>query len=634
MKRISVFILVLFFSVLVATNFSYAATKPPKGSKKLPADKIFTYEDGKIKFVCGQIKGWEPGTMAGKKKAYFWPLRSQVSVLKKAPKTKSNQSKLKKLQKKYKDGKKACAGGPPDSQGTPTPGPTVTPEPQFVEYTAALTADDVKYMFSKVAYAATDEDIAACTGQTAAWCFDNRINKFDEVEHDRLMLEASKYLDGDPNQGDYYGLVNGSGQINLQGLQMASAYMMLNSSSQYHTRLVFQQLHHHYAFVYGTLGNDMVRQRGAWTFFKTLFSLAKGGSFTGTFRRMTSDPVLQIFLDNASNTKFAPGENFPREVWELYGIGKADPDGNANYDNVTDIPQFSKAFTGWVAQNFYDPSTSRNELTITFVTGNHAEGEKIVFLGQPHQKTISSLSDAVDATIAHPTFGYHQAQLLAKMYLANDPTKEELLELAQEATASDSMHAVMRKMATSTLFFGKYKAAVMKDGLSMVVGPAKQLTKLGFTVTPQTLQSIMVNASHEIGNSPQGPFGWIPYNRWAGLRMSTVNAVNQLLIAGQPQVNGQNYNYCGLLSGIPAASVADKATVINYFANLFGVALNDAQRAELIQYMDRTPNQFDAQGVPTRFTTAVWTGANAGQCRTKIIGLSKILLSMVQNAAH
>lgn len=637
---------------------SHASVYAANSSSKIATPKIFVPEgevfsvsiDAKKSTKCAlhpKKKIFLAGKIYNKKKNQYLDLNSESNFLKKqiknrliSGKKKVNADKrIKVIKKIFKRYNEACnTSGPVNPYlPTPTPGPTAQ---LFVEYTEPLSAADVRYLFQKVAYTATDSDLANCVGKTAAWCFDNRINVFDPAEHQSLILEASNYLDGNTQQGNFYGTANGDGQINLNGLQMASAHIMLNSSAQYYARLVFHQLHHHYAFVYGTLGNDVVRQRAAWSFFQKLYTQAQDGSFQKLFRAMTFDPVLQIFLDNANNTKFAPGENFPREVWELYGIGKTDPDGNPNYDNLTDIPQFSKAFTGWVAQPFFDPTTKRNELTITFVAGNHADEDKIIFQGTPHQKSISSLSDAVDATITFPTFGYHQAQVLAKMYLTNEPSKEELLELAQIVNSTDNIHAVIKAIVTSTRNFTLYRGSVMRDGLTTLITPARQLKRLGMSVTPQTIQAQMVNISHEIANSPQGPFGWIPHNRWAGQRMAIINAINALLTTAQPQINGQAYNYCDLLNGLSSSEKSDKATVIKYFSDMFGFAPNNQQMLSLLQYMEFTPTGFDqTTGIPNGYNVAPWnpdpnTQAGRSQCRNKVIGLLKIILASVPASAN
>ena len=55
---------------------------------------------------------------------------------------------------------------------------------------------------------------------------------------------------------------------------------------------------------------------------------------------------MVIYLDNASNRKGQPNENFAREVMELFTLGEG------NYSE-RDVKEAARAFTGWSV----DPDT-------------------------------------------------------------------------------------------------------------------------------------------------------------------------------------------------------------------------------------------------------------------------------------
>ena len=71
---------------------------------------------------------------------------------------------------------------------------------------------------------------------------------------------------------------------------------------------------------------------------------------------------MLIYLDGYSNHKDEPNENFAREMFELYSIGKGPQIEEGNYTNFTedDIKAATRILTGWVDDedfNFMDPDT-------------------------------------------------------------------------------------------------------------------------------------------------------------------------------------------------------------------------------------------------------------------------------------
>ena len=64
------------------------------------------------------------------------------------------------------------------------------------------------------------------------------------------------------------------------------------------------------------------------------------GYFGDLLHDVSKDPAMVIYLDNASNRKAQPNENFAREVMELFTLGEG------NYSEQ-DIKEAARAFTGW-----------------------------------------------------------------------------------------------------------------------------------------------------------------------------------------------------------------------------------------------------------------------------------------------
>jgi hypothetical protein len=84
------------------------------------------------------------------------------------------------------------------------------------------------------------------------------------------------------------------------------------------------------------------------------------GNFRQLIKDMTIDPQMLIFLNGATNNKFSPNENYARELFELYTIGKGPQIAPGDYTHYTeqDILEASKVLTGWTIQNYNATSGS------------------------------------------------------------------------------------------------------------------------------------------------------------------------------------------------------------------------------------------------------------------------------------
>lgn len=87
-----------------------------------------------------------------------------------------------------------------------------------------------------------------------------------------------------------------------------------------------------------------------WTYhFFTRYRNFATGDFRELVKQMSVDPYMLKFLNGATSTANRPNENFPRELLELYTIGKGPQVGPGDYTNYTeeDIQELAKVFTGW-----------------------------------------------------------------------------------------------------------------------------------------------------------------------------------------------------------------------------------------------------------------------------------------------
>jgi uncharacterized protein (DUF1800 family) len=103
-----------------------------------------------------------------------------------------------------------------------------------------------------------------------------------------------------------------------------------------------------------------------------LFRSSGWGSFETLIRQVTTDPAMLLYLNLLYSNKYAPNENYARELCELFVLGRVDASGNQPYAEA-DIPQIARALTGW--------TTNPARTAIVFDASRWDAGAK-TFLGQ------------------------------------------------------------------------------------------------------------------------------------------------------------------------------------------------------------------------------------------------------------
>ena len=90
------------------------------------------------------------------------------------------------------------------------------------------------------------------------------------------------------------------------------------------------------------------------------------GDFKAFVQAISKDPAMTLYLDNQSNRKSAPNENYARELLELFTLGEG-------HYQEQDIKNAARAFTGW--------QVDKQSGKFAFSSRQHDTGEK-TFFGQ------------------------------------------------------------------------------------------------------------------------------------------------------------------------------------------------------------------------------------------------------------
>ena len=202
-----------------------------------------------------------------------------------------------------------------------------------------------------------------------------------------------------------------------------------------------------------------------------MFRLHCLGNFRTLLLKLSRDPAMIIWLDNNTNHKGAPNENYGRELLELFSMGV----GNYTEEDVKDC---ARAFTGWTIANFnarypWGPFPMEFE----YRPEDHDDSEK-TFLG--HTGCFNG-EDIIDIIVTQPATGRFVAEKLYNFFVSDDPAPEEAIEVLSDAyfESNYNITAVMRALLQSDFFknarFAKVKSpAEVVSSILRLVGDFRE----------------------------------------------------------------------------------------------------------------------------------------------------------------
>ncbi|MGZ4431318.1 MAG: DUF1800 domain-containing protein [Gaiellales bacterium] len=198
---------------------------------------------------------------------------------------------------------------------------------------------------------------------------------------------------------------------------------MVRSRNQLVERMTLD-LHDHFATSNAGVGNTrhMLRQN-------RLLRRYALGSFGRLLTEITYDPAMLLWLNGADNNRWAPNENYAREVMELFCLGN-DPELESltfgmwrasRMYTQTDVHEAARALTGWR----YDWNRAQNgtiaqrENPAWYDPGYHDTGTKTIF-GQTGRWGWQGV---VDLVLHHPNHAPYLAYKLWTYFNATPPTR-------------------------------------------------------------------------------------------------------------------------------------------------------------------------------------------------------------------
>jgi uncharacterized protein (DUF1800 family) len=163
------------------------------------------------------------------------------------------------------------------------------------------------------------------------------------------------------------------------------------------------------------------------------------GNFRTMLEAVAQSTAMLYYLDNASNTRSGPNENFARELLELHTFGAEnylgfmdpfqvppcpeDPTYPIGYTDV-DVYETASAFTGWSVKDGHWQYPTEDDGTFVYRQAWHDAGPKFV-LGKflnPEQPSMKDGRDILDRLASHPRVAKFICKKLIRRFVSDSPS--------------------------------------------------------------------------------------------------------------------------------------------------------------------------------------------------------------------
>jgi uncharacterized protein (DUF1800 family) len=218
------------------------------------------------------------------------------------------------------------------------------------------------------------------------------------------------------------------------------------------------------------------------------------GYFGDLLHAVARDPAMVIYLDNASNRKGQPNENFAREVMELFTLGEG------NY-RENDIKEVARAFTGWSLDLDTGEFMVRPQI--------HDYGIKTV-LGREGN---FDGDEVLDILLAQPQTAELIVAKMWREFVSPSPDPAEVKRIARMFRDNRyNISVALRALLTADAFYApENRGVLVKSPIDLIVGTLRQFGFETGEVTP------FLFASRQLGQdlfAPPNVKGWPGGEAW------------------------------------------------------------------------------------------------------------------------
>ena len=228
-----------------------------------------------------------------------------------------------------------------------------------------------------------------------------------------------------------------------------------------------------------------------------LFRRLATGNFKQLILEVSRDPAMLTYLDNSSNRKGKPNENYARELLELFTLG-------VGHYTEQDIREAARAFTGWTLR-----PTPTGEFEFSFNAVQHDDGPK-TFLGR--RGTFDG-TDIIDIIFEQPAASRWLPRRLFEYLVYLQPEDHLVDELARIFRRENfEVRPLLRTLLTSEVFYSpRARRSQVKSPVQLVVGTARALR-----MSPASAPALLL-AADRMGQMllmPPNVGGWPKGRAW------------------------------------------------------------------------------------------------------------------------
>jgi len=305
------------------------------------------------------------------------------------------------------------------------------------------------------------------------------------------------------------------------------------------------------------------------------------GNYRAFLESLTIDPLMLIWLDGANSPKSNPNENYTREFWELFTLGR-----DVLYTE-DDIREGARAFTGITLLRERD----QNARPI-FDLINHDETHKLIFPGRETAANHDYLT-VIDMTLRQPEAARYVARNLFACFVHDHPSDAMVADLARTFTDADFEIAplVRQILMSQAMFSAEARGAQVRSPVEHVVGVARTLDMHMYSEESQggTLDRLardLANAGQDLLDPP-GVQGWTEGAAWLEDQwvIARVDALGRRMEFGPQRSEFLPYHLLPARDGWNRREVRDE--IVTAVAAVFHLQLTDAERAIFIEVLDQ-----------------------------------------------
>lgn len=331
------------------------------------------------------------------------------------------------------------------------------------------------------------------------------------------------------------------------------------------------------------------------------------GNYRVFLEQLTLDPLMLIWLDGGNSPKTRPNENYAREFWELFTLGR-----DVLYTE-TDIREAARAFTGVFL--FREQNLDARPI---FDLTRHDETLKTIFPTRTTAPFNYDYKTVITLTLAQPEAPRYVARNLFVFFVHDNPTDAAVQELADAFVAGGFEIAplVRRILSSQAMFSPEARGNQVTSPVEHVVGVARTLDmhmqsedSQGFLL--DQLVNDLVGTGQELLNPP-GVEGWTEDAGWLQDQwlITRVRALSRTMEFGPTRTTRIPYHLLPAESAWTTSGV--QADIVNALAAVFHLPLTDEERTLYVTVLDQNGRQ--------RFTAA-----NAATRRNLVVDLMKLM---------